>query len=74
MNYNTITQADKANLVAIIVESSEEPLDFDLFSEIVATLSEDVPGLEFISDESLASLISDCWEIYLAQPVALSQQ
>lgn len=74
MNYDTITQADKAKLVAIIIETSEEALDFDLFGEIVATLSEDIPGLEFISDEELESLISDCWEIYLAQPVALSQQ
>ena len=72
MNYSIITEADKTNLVAIIIETSEEVLDFDLFTELVATLSEDIPGLEFITEDELASLITDCWEIYLAAPVAHS--
>jgi hypothetical protein len=64
MNDHTMTQDEKSKLVTIILESSEYPIDFDLFSELIAVLSEDIPGLEFLSEDELSCLISDCWEMY----------
>lgn len=70
MSYSNITQDEKTQLVSIIQESSEHPIDFDLFGEMIAVLSEDIPGLEFLSDKDLSSLTADCWEIYKQNPVA----
>lgn len=70
MNYHTITQDEKSQLVGIIQESSDYPIDLELFGEMIGALSEDIPGLEFLSDEDLSSLISECWEIYQQNPVA----
>lgn len=70
MSYQTFTDADKINLVSIILETSDQAIDFDLFQELIGILSEDIPGLEFLSDDQLSSLTTECWEIYLASPVA----
>ncbi|WP_415878404.1 hypothetical protein [Methylomonas sp. TEB] len=70
MNYNEVSDTDKTNLVDIILETSTTPLDFDLFAELIGTLSEDIPGLELLSETGLANLIADCWQIYLSQSVA----
>lgn len=70
MNNHTLTQEEKTKLVTIILASSEYPIDFELFGEMITVLSEDIPGLEFISEDELSSLISDCWEIYQQRPVA----
>ena len=70
MNNHTLTQEEKTKLVTIILASSEHPIDFELFGEMITVLSEDIPGLEFLSDEDLSSLTADCWEIYQQNPVA----
>ena len=70
MNNHTLTQEEKTKLVTIILASSEHPIDFELFGEMITVLSEDIPGLEFISEDELSSLISDCWEIVQQRPVA----
>lgn len=65
MNDSTITHEDCIQLVHIILETSnDDVVDFELFSELVAVLSEDIPGLEFITEDELADLISNCWTIY----------
>ena len=70
MNNHITTQDEKTKLVTIILESSEHPIEFDLFGEMIAVMSEDIPGLEFLSEENLSSLTADCWEIYQQNPVA----
>ena len=72
MNYSTITHEDCIQLVKIILETSDDDvvIDFELFSELVVLLSEDIPGLEFLSDEDLSFLISDCWTIYQQNPLS----
>lgn len=70
MNHQTVADAEKVKLVSIILETSDQAIDFDLFEELIGILSEDIPGLEFLSDDQLSSLADDCWEIYLAHPVA----
>lgn len=73
MNYSNITPDEKAKLVTTILESNEDPIDLDLFGEMIVVLAEDIPGLEFLSDEDLSSLTADCWEIYQQNPVAQSE-
>ena len=74
MNYSTITHEDCIQLVKIILETSDDDvvIDFELFSELVVLLSEDIPGLEFITEDELADLISNCWTIYQQQLLSSS--
>jgi hypothetical protein len=70
MNYQTLNSDEKTRLVTIILDSIDESMEFDDFKETIGLLSEDIPGLECLSDESFSALVTDCWEIFQHSPVA----
>jgi hypothetical protein len=64
MNYQTLTQEEKVRLVEAIGDSVEgRQIAFDDFQELVGLFCEDIAGLECLSDEELAGLVSECWSI-----------
>jgi hypothetical protein len=70
MNYQTLISDEKARLVMIILEAINEPIEFDEFQETIGLMIENIPGLEFLCDDSFSTLVNDCWEIYSTKPVA----
>ena len=64
MNYQTLNSDEKTRLITIILNSVDECIEFDDFQETICLLSEDIPGLECLSDDSLSALVMDCWEIF----------
>lgn len=64
MKTTPLTTDQKHTLVTIILEANHEILDFELFAEMVLSLSEDIPGLEYMTDEESTDLVNDCWSIY----------
>ena len=70
MNYQTLNSDEKNRLVTIILDSIDEPMEFDDFQETISLLCEDIPGLEYLSDESLSALVIECWESFQHSPVA----
>ena len=70
MNYQTLNSDEKTRLITIILDSIDELMEFDDFQETIGLLCEDIPGLEFISEKSFSSLVTDCWEIFQHSPVA----
>ena len=72
MNYHTLNSEEKAQLIAVILESIDEPIEFDNFAEMIGLLCEDIPGLECLSKKSFAALVKDCWEIFQQTALPLS--
>ena len=72
MNYNTLNSDEKALLVSIILDSTEEPMEFDDFQDTIDLLCEDIPGLECLSEKSFAALVMDCSEIFQQTALPLS--
>ena len=65
MNYHTLTQKEKVRLVETVKDQVDgRPLTFEDFQDLVGLLCEDIAGLECLSDEDLATLVSECWSIY----------
>ena len=64
MNYQTLNSDEKTQLITIILDSIDELMAFYDFQETIGLLCEDIPGLEFISGDSLSALVMDCWEIF----------
>ena len=71
MNYQTLNSDENARLITTILDSIDELMVFDDFQETISLLSEDIPGLECQSDESLSALVMDCWEIFQQNPLPL---
>lgn len=65
MKTQKLSTKEKAELVQLIIESVEDPIDFDEFQEMFGQLCEDIPGLESISEKQFTNLVTDCWEIFL---------
>ena len=72
MNYQTLNSDEKTRLVKIILDSVDESMELNDFQETISLLYEDIPGLEFISDDSLSALVMDCWEIFQHHPLPIS--
>ncbi|HEY8159887.1 MAG TPA: hypothetical protein VIF10_14405 [Methylobacter sp.] len=64
MNYQALNSANKARLVMTILESIDQPMEFDEFEETIGMMCENIPGLESQSAESLSAVVADCWEIF----------
>jgi hypothetical protein len=64
MNYQILTSAEKIQLVMMILESVDQPMEFDEFQETISLMCEDISGLETQSEDSFSALVTDCWEIY----------
>jgi hypothetical protein len=71
MNYQTLNSDEKNRLIMIILDSIDEPMEFDEFQETIGLFCEDIPGLECLSDDSLSALVTDCWEIFQHHPLPL---
>ena len=71
MNYPPLNPDEKTRLITTILDSIDELIAFDDFQETIGLLCEDIPGLEFISDDSLSALVMDCWEIIRHHPLPL---
>ena len=71
MSYQTLNSDEKTRIITIILDSIDELMEFDDFQETINLLCEDIPGLEFISDDSLSALVIDCWEIFQHTPLSL---
>ena len=71
MNYQTLNTDEKTRLITTILDSIDEPIEFDNFQETISLLCEDIPGLECLSDESFSALLTDCWEIFQQTPLPL---
>jgi hypothetical protein len=71
MNYQTLNSDEKTRLITIILDSINSLMSFDDFQETISLLCEDIPGLEFISDDSLSALVMDCWEIFQHHPLPI---
>ena len=71
MNYQTLNSDEKTRLITTFLVSIDECIEFDDFQETISLLCEDIPGLEFISDDSLSALVMDCWEIFHQTPLPL---
>jgi hypothetical protein len=74
MNYQTLNSDEKIRLVNSILESIEEPIEFDDFQETIGLICENIPGLESLSDDSFSELIKDCWEIFMETPLPFSDE
>lgn len=72
MNYQTLNSDEKIRLVNSILESIEEPIEFEEFQEVIGLICENIPGLESFSDDSFSDLVKDCWEIFQAPPLPFS--
>jgi hypothetical protein len=70
MNYQTLNTGEKIRLVMMILETIDEPMEFDDFQETIGLMCEDLPGLECLSVDSFSALVTDCWEIF--QQILLS--
>lgn len=72
MNYQILNSDEKIRLVNSILESIEVPIEFDEFQETIGLISENIPGLESLSDDSFSELVKDCWEIFQESPLPFS--
>ena len=72
MNYQTLNSDEKTRLITTILDLVDELKEFDDFQETIGLLCEDIPGLEFISDDSLSALIMECWELFRHHPLPIS--
>lgn len=65
MNYQTLSPDEKVRLVEAIKEDlNGRKVTFDDFRERVGLSCDDIPGLEYLGDEDLATLVAECWSIY----------
>lgn len=65
MNYQALTQEEKVRLVEAVKDQVDgRSITFDDFEDLVGLLCADIAGLECLSNEDLASLVSECWSIY----------
>lgn len=69
MNYQSLNSAKKARLVMTILESINQPMDFDGFEEAIGLACENIAGLESLTEESFSALVIDCWAVF--QSIAL---
>jgi hypothetical protein len=72
MKRHTLSSNEKNRLVTIILDFTDEPMEFDDFQENIGLLCEDIPGLECLSDKSFSALVNDCWKIYQKTPLPVS--
>jgi hypothetical protein len=70
MNYKTLNTGEKTRLVMTILETIDEPMEFDDFQETIGLMTEDIPGLEGLSVDSFLVLVTDCWEIFQQTPLS----
>jgi hypothetical protein len=65
MNDYALMPEEQVRLVeAIIEDTNGQPITFDDFQDRVGLLCEDIAGLECLSEEQLARLISEAWALY----------
>jgi hypothetical protein len=65
MNYQTLSEEEKVRLVEAVKDHIDgRAITFEDFGDLVGLLCEDIAGLECLSDEDLASLVSECWSLY----------
>jgi hypothetical protein len=70
MKYQTLNTGEKTRLVMTILETIDEPMEFDDFQETIGLLTENIPGLEGLSVDSFSALVTDCWEIFQQTPLS----
>jgi hypothetical protein len=74
MKYQTLNSDEKIRLVNSILESIEEPIEFDEFQETIGLMIENIPGMESLSDDLFSALVNDCWEIFLESSLPFSDK